>query len=195
MLKKLFILFWVTVVFTGWMAGCGNPPDPSTLKPGGLAVGDKAADFSVMDSTGHFMKLSDVQEGWWLVLILYRGHWCSACQNQLLNLKQDYPRFQQIRVTLAAVSVDPVEDAAHMNEQWRFPFPLLCDTQFHIIDAYGARHEKGHDEKDISRPAVIIIDPQKIIRYKYVGKSPVDRPEDDEILFRIQQFQQQPAKN
>ena len=180
---------------SGLGGGCGNTPDPSTQKPGGLSPGDKAYDFSAMDSSGHMMKLSDLQEGWYLILVLYRGHWCGACQNQLLNLKEDYPKFQRLHAAIAAVSVDPLEESAHFNEQWRFPFPLLGDPQFHIIDAYGARHPEGHDGKDISRPAVIIIDPQKIVRYKYVGHNPTDRPENDEILFKIQQFQHEAPKS
>ena len=175
-------------------SGCGSPPEPLVQKPGGLTVGDKAADFSLMDSDGHPMKLSDVQAGWYLVLVLYRGHWCSACQNQLINLKDDYPKFTALHAALAAVSVDTMEESAHFTKEWRFPFPLLNDSKFQVIDAYGAHHPGGHDGKDISKPAVIIIDPQKIIRFKHVGVSPVDRPTDDEILFYIQQMQQQAVK-
>ena len=187
---KATLLFFALSLFSG----CGEAPDPAVQKPGGLAVGDKAADFALMDSQGHVMKLSDVQAGWNLVLILYRGHWCSACQNQLINLKDDYPKFTALHTALAAVSVDPMEDSAHFTEEWRFPFPLLSDPKFQVIDAYGAHHPQGHEGKDISRPAVIVIDPQKIIRYKHVGTSPIDRPSDDEILFLLQQMEQKTPK-
>lgn len=190
-LLNLKVLAFTAIVLS---AGCGQPTDPSLNKPGGLVVGDKAADFALVDNNGHVMKLSDVQEGWSLVLILYRGYWCSACQNQLINLKEDFPKFAPLHTALAAVSVDTIEDSAHFAQEWRFPFPLLSDTKLQLIDAYGARHPEGHEGKDISRPAVIIIDPQKIIRYKHVGTSPVDRPSDDEILFLLQQMQQKPEK-
>jgi peroxiredoxin len=90
---------------------------------------------------------------------------------------------------LAAVSVDTVEDSAAWNKQWRFPFPLLSDTRLELIKAYGALDFKGHDNKDISHPAVIIIDPQKIVRFKYVGTKATDRPDDDEILYEVQKLQ------
>lgn len=170
-------------------AGCVAQPDPASLKPGGLAVGDKAADFALADNNGKTMKLADVQKGWSLVLILFRGHWCSACQNQLINLKEDFPKFTALHAAVAAVSVDTVEESAHFAQEWRFPFPLLSDPKFQVIDAYGARHPEGHEGKDISKPAVILIDADRVVRYKHVGTSPVDRPSDDEILYLIQKMQ------
>ncbi len=172
-------------------AGCAPTPPP--IKPGGLQVGDKAYDFSLMDSNGHVVKMGDLKPGWYLVLILYRGSWCSACQGQLSDLKEDYPKFTALHAAIAAVSVDSMEDSADFNQQWRFPFPLLADPNLQVIDAYGARHPQGHDGKDIARPTTIIIDPQGVVRYKYLGNSPVDRPTDDEILFNIQKIEQQEA--
>jgi len=159
-----------------------------------LAVGDTAAEFKLLDQNGKLIKSSNVQPGWYTVMIFYRGRWCMACQNQLLNLKQDINRFVSAKISLAAVSTDPVEEAAIFNQEWRIPFPLLSDTRLQLIDAYGLRLPDGHEGKDISKPAVIIIDPKKIVRYKYVGKSPIDRPSNDEILFLVKQLQEASGK-
>ena len=190
-LSFLFIALILTGMGIGWLSGCGSQEPPVPLKPGGLQVGDKAYDFSLMSSTGQLVKMSDLKPGWYLVLILYRGQWCGACQGQLAGLKDDYSRFTAVHATIAAVSVDSLEDSAQFNGQWRFPFPLLSDTQLKVIDAYGARHPQGHGGKDIARPTTIIIDSNRIVRYKYIGKDPVDRPTDNEILFTIQQIQKQ----
>jgi peroxiredoxin len=191
--KRLFLVL-IGVFVSAWaLAGCGN--SSGSNKPGGLSVGDKAADFALVDQDGKVMKLSDVQPGWYLMLIFYRGHWCGACQTQLLNLKQDFSKFAPLHTTMAAISVDPVADSSNFNGIWRFPFPLLSDGQLKLIDAYDLRHVQGHGGKDISRPALIIIDPQKTIRYKYVGKDPTDRPDDDEILFTLQKLQQSSKTN
>jgi len=190
--KKWFFAQAVIWTVLWGLAGCNDKP--ASFKPGGLQVGDKAANFALVDASGHVMRLSDLQEGWYLVLIFYRGHWCGACQNQLLNLKDDFPKFAPFHAALAAVSVDSVEESADFNHTWHFPFPLLSDSQLRLIDAYGIRHVNGHDGKDISRPTVVIIDSQKTVRYKYVGVEPLDRPSDDEILFTIQKLQQSPPQ-
>jgi len=195
-IPKFIFLLLNAVVFAGGILGgdgCKKAPE-IPYRPGGLAMGDKAYPFSLPDSNGHILKLEDMQEGWDLVLIFYRGHWCGACQNQLLNLKDDYSKFTAQHIALAAISVDTIEDSAHFTQEWRFPFPLLSDTRLQVIDAYGLRNPNGHEGKDISHPAVIIIDSGKMVRYKYVGKTPMDRPSDDEILFEIQKIQQQKEK-
>lgn len=173
----------------GFFQGCGQQQAPVVTKPGGLAPGDKAYDFSLMDSTGHLVKQSDLKPGWYLVLVLYRGSWCSACQGQLAGFKDDYSKFLAAHSTIAAVSVDSMQDSADFNQQWRFPFPLLSDPELKVIDAYGARLEKGHEGKDIAKPTTLIIDSNKIIRFKYMGRDPTDRPTDNEILFTLQQLQ------
>lgn len=185
--KVSYVLLTGGLVAGLLLAGCGQ----STNKPAlAIQVGDKAPDFSLPASSGHFMKLSDVQPGTWLVLVFYRGSWCHSCMNQLLDLKQDIQKFTDLHVALAAVSVDTVEDCSTFNNQWRFPFPLLSDTSFRLIDAYGARDIAGGNQKqDISRRSVVIIDPQKIVRYIHIGKEPGDWLDTDELLYNIQKVQ------
>jgi|HubBroStandDraft_1064217.scaffolds.fasta_scaffold168913_2 peroxiredoxin len=185
----LSIILILAVMGLGLLSGCGSQEPPVPQKPGGLQPGDKAYDFSLVSSTGQLVKMSDLKPGWYLVLILYRGQWCGACQEQLAGLKDDYPKFTALHATIVAASVDSLEDSAQFNGQWRFPFPLLSDPQLKVIDAYGARHPNGHGNHDIARPTTIIIDSNKVIRYKYIGKDPVDRPTDNEILFTLQQIQ------
>jgi thioredoxin-dependent peroxiredoxin len=166
--------------------GCGGDVTPVVTKPGGLAPGDPAAPFALSDQDGSILRLSDVQKDWYLVLFLYRGYWCSDCRNQLLDLKKDASRFTAAKAALMAISTDLVEESATFNREWRFPFPLLSDPKLKVIDAYGVRHPKGHEGRDISRATVLIIDPSRTIRFKYVGKSPLDRPTNEEILRDIQ---------
>lgn len=154
-----------------------------------IQVGNKAPNFSLQDSSGQFMKLSDVQPGTYLILFFYRGSWCSACMNHLLDLKSGYQKFLDAHAVLAAVSVDPLADSASFSAQWHIPFPLLCDSELKLINNYGMLDKNGHAGKDISRVGLVIIDPQKIVRYIYVGKDAFDRPSNDAILYAIQQLQ------
>lgn len=152
-------------------------------------MGDKVEDFSLMDETGQVVKLSNVPADWYVVLILYRGYWCNACRDQLFKLKDDFPKFDALHAKLMAVSTDSIEDSAQVNQQWHFPFPLLADPHLHLIDIFGARHVKGHGIHDVAHPTLIIIDPEKFIRYKAIGQNPVDLPTDDEVFYMLQRME------
>lgn len=178
--QTLLGLFLISV----W--GCHSSSTPS--RPGGLQVGDKLLDFSLMDENGRIFELSKLDPGWYLVVVLYRGSYCNACRTMLLDLKDDGPAFVSEQVAIAAISTDSTEDSSQFNSQWRFPFPLLSDPALKLIDAFGARHPNGHGIYDIAHPAIIVIDPQKTIRYKKIAKNPDELPGPNEILFLIKGF-------
>src|SRR3990172_4676295 len=98
---------FITMAFAAGLAaftltGCGGDSIPVVDKPGGLAVGDAAAPFALPDPEGRILRLSDVEKDWYLLLILYRGYWCSDCRNQMLDLKKDIARFTALRTAIMA---------------------------------------------------------------------------------------------
>src|ERR1700677_3304174 len=186
-MKNKLNLFFIGFLTLGLlMGGCTVSNDQYIHL---IQAGDKALDFSLEDSSGHFMKLSDVPANTYLILFFYRGAWCSACMNHLLDLKNGNQKFLDNHAVLAAVSVDPVEDSAAFSAQWHIPFPLLSDTEFKLINPFGMLDKNGHAGKDISKVGVVIIDPQKIVRYVYIGKDAFDRPTNDAIVYILQQLQ------
>jgi peroxiredoxin len=150
-------------------------------------VGEDAYRFNLPDSNGHKVKLTDRQAGWYLMLVFFRGSWCDACLNQLLDLKRDLGKFAEQKTAVAAISVDDTATLAEFNASWRFPYPLLSDRYLEVIDAYDARHPKGHEGKDISKPLIVIVGPDGKIAYKYLGHSPVDRPSNEELVEWLKQ--------
>ena len=55
---------------------------------------------------------------------------------------------------------------------------LLSDVERIVSKAYGVYDETN----DIAKPATFVLDKDDIIRWSYVGNSPVDRPFADKIL-------------
>lgn len=185
MTKKLN-RFSILIMLGLFLGGCNVSNDQYIHL---VQVGNKALDFSLEDSSGQFMKLSDVPANVYLVLFFYRGSWCSACMNHLLDLKSGNQKFLDNHAVLAAISVDPVTDSAAFTAQWHIPFPLLCDSELKLINSYGFLDKNGHGGKDISKVGFVIIDPQKIVRYIYVGKDAFDRPSNDAMVYILQQLQ------
>ncbi len=57
-------------------------------------------------------------------------------------------------------------------ERLALAFPLLSDDDRATIRAYDVIDE----ENDIAKPATFVLDADGVIRWKYVGGSPTDRP-------------------
>lgn len=161
-------LFFLALLFEGCKPSAPPP------RPQALGIGDKLLDFSLMDENGQIFKFSSLNPNEYLVIVLYRGSYCNACQAMLFDMKNNFSSLASLNATLVAVSTDTLQDSYDFNNQWRFPFPLLSDSKLTLIDAFGARHPNGHGIYDIAHPAIIIIDPQKIIRYKKIVKTPMN---------------------
>lgn len=73
---------------------------------------------------------------------------------------------------VAAISVDSPEDSQQLRERLSLEFPLLTDATLATIRAYGLEHVG----KDMSIPATFVIDQAGVVRYRYAGEHPADRP-------------------
>lgn len=65
-----------------------------------------------------------------------------------------------------AVSVDAPEKSEAMRQELSLPFPILCDTERRLMkdwDIYNPRERGG-----IAKPAVFVIEPNRIVRYAAV---------------------------
>lgn len=70
--------------------------------------------------------------------------------------------FRGLGVYIAALSVDPQEQSERVRRQYELPFPILCDTEKKVVQAWGLfnAEEKG----GIAVPAVVLLGRDHCIR-------------------------------
>jgi peroxiredoxin len=84
----------------------------------------------------------------------------------LADYREHYLEIKSAGARLVAVSVDPPETSEALRTQLSLPFPILCDTERHVVrdwDIYNSREKGG-----IAKPAVFVIDPNQVVRYASV---------------------------
>jgi peroxiredoxin len=84
----------------------------------------------------------------------------------LADYREHYLEIKSAVASLVAVSVDPPETSEALRTQLSLPFPILCDTERHVVrdwDIFNSRERGG-----IAKPAVFVIDPDQIVRYASV---------------------------
>jgi hypothetical protein len=80
------------------------------------------------------------------------------------------------------VSVDPPDDNARMVGKLLLPFPLLSDPRGDLAKRYGLWDE----EEGVARPATVVVDRSREIRYLYAGSDFADRPGDGEVFTALE---------
>ena len=82
-------------------------------------------------------------------------------------------------VSLAGLSVDPVENNRAMVEKLLLPFPLLSDTEGRVSKGWGVWSD---GDGGIARPAIFAMRRDGSVAWRYVGRDYADRPTDDELF-------------
>ena len=106
-----------------------------------LEVGMKAPQFTLQDTNGSFVSLSDFL-GKKVVLYFYPKDNTPGCTRQACAFAQNYAAFQERGVEVIGVSKDSVASHGKFAEKYNLPFVLLSDPELQAIEPYGVWQEK-----------------------------------------------------
>ena len=123
-----------------------------------LKVGDKAPEFSVLDETGKTRTLKDYL-GKKLVLFFYPKASTPTCTVEACNLSDNYSLLKEKGFEVLGVSADTQKRQQNFKAKYKFPYPLLADTEKKVINAYGVWGPKkfmGREFDGIYRTTFVI---------------------------------------
>lgn len=129
-----------------------------------LKEGDKAPDFSLPTDSGKTVKLSDFK-GKTVVLYFYPKDMTPGCTQESCDFRDGYKKLASRNVEVLGVSFDSVESHKKFKEKYKFPFPLLADTDKTVGEKYGVYQKKmlyGRFFMGIVRTTFVIGPDQKI---------------------------------
>jgi peroxiredoxin len=98
------------------------------------------------------------------------------------HIRDIYEEFEKRGARVAVIMAESLARMQEFLKKHQYPFPLLSDVRREVVKAYGVYVRVNFESVNISRPAELIIDKDKTIRYIYVGRIQTDFPSDDEIF-------------
>lgn len=81
----------------------------------------------------------------------------------MADYRDHYGEIRDCGADVVAVSVDPPEASEAVRRDLRLPFMILCDTERRVVREWGVYNPR--ERGGIAKPAVFIIDPNRIVRY------------------------------
>ncbi|MDX2212677.1 MAG: peroxiredoxin [Oculatellaceae cyanobacterium bins.114] len=100
-----------------------------------LSVGTQAPDFTVKDTNGNTVKLSDYS-GRTVVLYFYPKDDTPGCTKEACSFRDYYADYQGKEITVFGVSMDDEASHQQFTEKFNLPFPLLADVNGELTKAY-----------------------------------------------------------
>ena len=97
----------------------------------------------------------------------------------MVQLRQDYDKFQASGSEVVAIGPDSVESFIHFWAEHEIPFVGLADPQKTVLKLYGQQIKLL---KLGRMPAQAVVDVDGVVRYVHYGNSMQDIPKNAEIL-------------
>jgi len=146
------------------------------------AVGAKAPDFTLSTPTGKAVRMSGVQRGHDLVLVILRGfpgYQCPYCVRQVHDFIDHAPEFKTKNTRVLLVYPGPPADLdQHAKEflakQAKLPsnVVLVTDPDYTVTNQYGLRWDAPHET---AYPSTFVLDKKGIIVFETISHSHGDR--------------------
>lgn len=97
-------------------------------------------------------------------------------------MQQNLGKFEELNVSLAAISIDDVNGALQMAGLVGAGYQVLADPtgetaiKYRVFDLLG---------DGVAAPAVFIINADRTVRWSHIGENISDRPSSTDILARL----------
>lgn len=173
----------------------------SGVEKNALKVGDKAPTFTLPDSLGRQVSLSELLLQGPVVVTFYRGEWCPYCNLQLHAYQQILPQIKELGTTLVAISPQTPDHSLSMSEKHELAFPVLSDQGNKVARQFGLVYSieeqtrallksigsdisvfNGDESWELPVPGTFIIEQDSSIRLAYADADFTHRLEPSTLL-------------
>ena len=191
MLRTIIIITWIVgstqlISAQGQVSATKWGIDINFGTPAGLNPGEKAPEFSGIDTQGNKISLyAELKKGA-VVLIFYRGEWCPVCNRYLSNFQDSLSYVLATGAKVLAITPEKQSSALIMKEKVAATFTIISDpteeimksykVMFNVTDAYEKKiinaleadiaYNNSKLEANLPVPATFIINQQGIIVYR-----------------------------
>jgi peroxiredoxin len=169
---------------------------------GTVKVGDTLPSFTLRNAVGERVSLDDLVATGPAVLVFYRGGWCPYCSLALRTYQRELlPQLGAWAATLAAISPQTPDQSLSTAEKAALSFEVLSDSGPRLArrigiafeqaeEVLGAQRRLGLDlaqvneegSTELPMPTVLIVDPERIVRFVEVHPDYTDRTEVADII-------------
>jgi len=155
----------------------------------GLKVGDKAPDFTLVDTNRKPRALKEFL-GKKTVLAFYPGAFTGVCDKELCAFRDALSAFGKLNAQVVGISVDSPFANKAFADHYKLGFPLLSDYSRNVSSQYAGTYRDfaGLAGYTAAVRSVFVLDAAGTVRYIWTTESPGVEPNYEELKKAVASF-------
>ena len=147
-----------------------------------VEVGQTAPDFTLYDTDRNQRSLSEFR-GKNVVLAFFPGAFTGVCTTEMCALRDQLDQFNSMNAQVIGITVDPPFAQKAWCDSNNVNYPFLSDFAREVITEYDLAFPNlaGMQGYVAANRAVLILDGDGVVRYKWVAPNPGVEPDYDEV--------------
>lgn len=133
-----------------------------------LQVGDKAPDFTLKNTDGKDVTLSDLTQKGSVVILFFPLAFTGVCTEELCSTRDNLSVYKNLGAQVVAISVDSFFALNEFKKQQNYNFELLSDFNKEVAQAYGSFYEDFLGNKGIAKRSAFVVGRDGNIKYAEV---------------------------
>ena len=155
-----------------------------------LRLGQKVPEFALPDANQKTRSLGELTNKGPVVLAFFPFAFSGVCDKEMCTFRDGFGSLQGAGAQLVGISVDSSYSLKAFAQTYNLQFPLLSDFNKKIAKLYGVLQDSwaGLGYKGVAKRAVMVIDQQKKLRYRWVTDDASEEPPYAEIVKAVQRL-------
>ncbi len=130
-----------------------------------MKPGDRAKDFTLKNSEGNDVSLTELLNNGKLVLLFFPLAYTRVCTDEMCTIRDNMKSYNSLNANVAAISVDSFFTLKEFKKGNNLNFTLLSDFNKEVIADYGVFNEDFYGLKGVAKRSAFVIDKDKVIEY------------------------------
>lgn len=151
-------------------------------------IGQKAPDFTLVDSDKNPHKLSDYK-GKNVVLLFFPAAFTGVCTKEMCQTRDEIALYNNMNATVFGISVDLPFSLGKFKELNNINFTLLSDFNKEAINAFGVSYEEWIvGLKGVAKRSSFVIDKEGNVQFAQVLEKAGDYPDFEGVKKALSQL-------
>lgn len=156
-----------------------------------ITDGSHAPGFTLPGTDGEVLEeyeLASYTDAGATVLVFYPFDFSPVCTSELCEFRDAEWLTLTPNVDVLGISTDSAYAHRRFSRENDINFPLLSDSGGSVIEDYGVKYEEWEGHRAVSKRAIIILDDDQRVRYRWHTEDATDNPDLGEVNGVISDF-------